>query len=1789
MAETEDDNGIIVQLDDEVEGDHQGSDEYCFIGLGEPVPINPGGGDDSEFDIQCPPSQPLAVSQRFALIFVAHSTGFCVARTTDIIESAKAIEEKVGGSSVKELSVVDVPIGKVYILALSADSSTLAASIDGNIHFFCVTSLLNKEQSPSFSCSLKNSSCVKEIQWTKKLENYYVVLSNHGKLYYGARQDPLKHVMDNVDAVDWSVKGNFVAIARKDVLSILSSKFKKKFSMLLSFKSWIGDSDLDSTVKVDSIRWVRPDCIILGCFQLTADGKEESYLVQVITSKDGKITDVTAGSKPIVLSFSDVFEGFIDDIVPFGSGPYMSLSYLDRCELAITANRKNTDQHIVLFGWSQDDKKEAAVIDILRDTLCPKIALQGNGDDNMVLGLCLVNISHNEKVEVKLGAEYKELSPFCILLCLSLDGKLFMFQVASVTGPSVPSGVVSLLSDEEDDTLTLESSGDGMPKTSSGLAVKSVQEVGRGFQFQDVNKNELHMKGGYGIPVKNVPMLPAVKNFPTTVPFADEVSLKETISGKGVTPVDVEIFKTNGQQKFPVTKLNQDTDGQRSLLSDHQGTNVGHSYLKTSYLEGPAPVFSGFTETETQKLHEGGSSPVSSAGKLLADVSSQSIPSTPPRAVDLGKELPGKHGSTSSKFALSESSTNAKLNFPMASEGGSSLLPFSRIPSNQSDKNLNIAHLPGGSFGNFSYAKEGSGPSTAIYSSGKTAYSGVQNTSTGAGIVNPLPTIHSPQLSSQQNFTFGKSSKDKFHPNKENYTATSPTRLLNSEPHLSKQFGNVEEMIKELDTLLECIEEAGGFRDACTVLHRGAVLELEKDVEAVFYRCRLSKSIMDERRGQIQLILDNTVQVLARKVYMEGLVKQATDGKYWDLWNRQKLNSELELKQQHILKLNQELTNQLIELERHLNTLELNKFGENGVQLSQRAFPGRYGSSRHVQSLHSIRNTMSSQLAAAEQLSENLSKQMAVLSIESPSVKKQNMRRELFEAIGIPYNSASFSSPDEKITGDTRYLLTSSRFNAVKGENQSSAVRGYESEISRRRRDSLNWSWTSFEPPKTTVKRMLLHEDFPKASTDRTTLMDKKSVKSKLLEASVVAGPERRTTTSTLLYPPEEKGTQDRPTKQASESPSTSFQWFEDSSRSLQSMGLKSSATQVSSVNSFPVFSSQSASMSAILSQSNARGSFCPTANQSSSGVAVIEMSDSLSINESKSIQKSKIELHETPSISKRLTGQTLSLPKASSAMSNSNDDQTNLVKSTIGNGKHWPSSIERSYFESGKGHESPFYPASVANPTPNLNAEVSQPGTAASKSQSGGIASPFTSLLPTSIPSSPPLIHPSLPLPSLSNPTAPTTISMGSSSMSSRATTVGSQTNLLSSLSVSSSPILSSSSSFQFPEKPVPSTMPIFPMNFKKESPKIELQPPILERSSKSDESSTIQSPSPKPESAFTLKLESSLQSVPSSEPSVIFSGMSTPTTNLALDSKQVQPLATDVLSAAVLSTSGSANSGKSESSDVAVSQEDEMEEEASETSQTTELTLGGLGSFGIGSSPNPTAAKPNPFGATFSNAAPTPASSPFNMTIPTGELFRPASFSFQSPQPFQSSQLTNFGAFSGGFSTGNTPQISSGSGFGQPAQIGSGQQALGSVLGTFGQSRQLGGVLPGTSASSASGFGGGLVSSPSTGGFASSSGGFATLASAGGGFAGVASAGGGFASASGGFSAVASAGRGFAAPSAGGGFAGAAAGSGFPSSGGGFGAFNSQQGSGGFSAFGGSAGGAVRPPSALFTQMRK
>lgn len=49
--------------------------------------------------------------------------------------------------------------------------------------------------------------------------------------------------------VDWCIKGTSVAVARRNVLSILSTNFEEKVSISLPFRSWIGDSEENVSVK----------------------------------------------------------------------------------------------------------------------------------------------------------------------------------------------------------------------------------------------------------------------------------------------------------------------------------------------------------------------------------------------------------------------------------------------------------------------------------------------------------------------------------------------------------------------------------------------------------------------------------------------------------------------------------------------------------------------------------------------------------------------------------------------------------------------------------------------------------------------------------------------------------------------------------------------------------------------------------------------------------------------------------------------------------------------------------------------------------------------------------------------------------------------------------------------------------------------------------------------------------------------------------------------------------------------------------------------------------------------------------------------------------------------------------------------------------------------------------------------------------------------------------------------------------------------------------------------------
>lgn len=55
-------------------------------------------------------------------------------------------------------------------------------------------------EKPFSSCSITDSSCIKDFKWTRKLENSYLVLSKQGQLYQGSANGPLKHVMNDTDA-----------------------------------------------------------------------------------------------------------------------------------------------------------------------------------------------------------------------------------------------------------------------------------------------------------------------------------------------------------------------------------------------------------------------------------------------------------------------------------------------------------------------------------------------------------------------------------------------------------------------------------------------------------------------------------------------------------------------------------------------------------------------------------------------------------------------------------------------------------------------------------------------------------------------------------------------------------------------------------------------------------------------------------------------------------------------------------------------------------------------------------------------------------------------------------------------------------------------------------------------------------------------------------------------------------------------------------------------------------------------------------------------------------------------------------------------------------------------------------------------------------------------------------------------------------------------------------------------------------------------------------------------------
>ncbi|KAL2239730.1 UNVERIFIED_CONTAM: Nuclear pore complex protein, partial [Sesamum indicum] len=754
-------------------------------------------------------------------------------------------------------------------------------------------------------------------------------------------------------------------------------------------------------------------------------------------------------------------------------------------------------------------------------------------------------------------------------------------------------------------------------------------------------------------------------------------------------------------------------------------------------------------------------------------------------------------------------------------------------------------------------------------------------------------------------------------------------------------------------------------------------------------------------------------------------------------------------------------------------------------------------------------------------------------------------------------------------------------------------------------------TWANFDPPKTTVKRML-KEDSEKGSANRSLFnMDKQYLSPQLQKKSEVAHSALLNLSGGVNHY-QSRGTAEIPVKESTQSPSSSLP--------QRTAGLLGRGMQVSSTKQISALPPPSI-LETRTTQSSEVGVFKLIDEKSKSSLPFTGKNDSFAPNESKLVQRFDTSFHPLPSMSGQMPEHSLTPP--SSSTESLDHFKIGFTKSNTLNPKSTSMASDTTLFDS----KIPITPASSFSSGSNVSVKglFTKNSEKTSQPYDGlSVSTQLQSVSSNSLPSLSAFV--SKPSSLTLSPVTPSSsgASVAAKEVPQPQTSVPSTVNFPSMLSLSTHEnnlsSISPSSSIKNPESLTSLSVPSIAKYGSETEGVLQTRTSVAHVPSKVEEDVKIQASASQPGLAITAS-DLKFGPLPSTAPSElsinsksgskIDFGDSSKSSSVTSAIKLELPSATEALSPVALSSEGIGDSAKNV---VSESSHEEMEEEAPETDQTAGFALGNFVGFGIGSTSDSTAPKSKPFGVAVLNKSTTSAPSQYMAPASGGELFRPASFNFQSPQPPEPLQPPNVANFSGG--SGIPGQVSAGAGFGQPAHVGVGQQALGSVLGTFGQSRQLGAGLPGSGVASASGFGSGFVGTPAGGfgvGFASASsgggfgslasgaGGFAAAATVGGGFAAAATAGGGFAgaaSAGGGFAAAASAGGGFgAAASAGGGFgAAASAGGGFGSSttsgavsGGGFGAFSNQQGSGGgFSAFAGGSG-VGRPPSELFTQMRK
>lgn len=1643
------------------------------------------------------PVRGLEVANKFGITFVVYPGGFIVRETSGLVRMALQAKDGRSSTKVQQGDYVDVQVPGVYILSLSRDELTLAACVsEGTVRFYDVPTLFKELDNIPLESRDIPECHIKDFRWGPA-DDTYLILSREGQLFSGrVGETPSRLVNSDAVAVSWSPDGKHVAyLTQGGAVCVTNSRVELQHSFELP--SQLGD--LTENLHVESVEWIRLDAMLVSYTQTNEDGEDEECPLILVTSREGDFTKKDGTITAV--SFDNTFPSIDSRVLPPASGPYMLAKYIEPWDMVIAASRRSVDDHIVTLGLPSENH-EAISFELSNDTWLPRIELQENGDDNILLGLSVVTTTTDlQEADPRDDSGDTKLPACPVLMCLSLGGKLSLFLVARLDKNSLAMEFISPPSKLPKVTRSKSKS-----KSSGDIALEASQ--------QSAN---------------------------IEIPVSQHAESKQTREGTEDEPSVISGSDANRENDG-----NDNDEILSRLPASGRYGKLSEALKKGPLLKGEGSLLSKETPSMPSLQTAGSSALISLGSAGTSDISHLSTV----------KGAPSDIGQTQQTGPTNQPPSLLTRTVPEVQSATSQTSLLSHLINSQS--------FSSGLFGSV-----GNGESTRQPTP---PFQGTPPASSSFGNIRPsvqfTPTSQGPLASNlkapESSGLFGSMGNGKGALKGLQKTNSSGARTLSgssakqsgvSEPEQAfyDQLEQIRRMGGELDNLMAYIEGRGektsGNHPPCFT--KNSLNELELELRNLADNCKTAKERVEAQRQSLNNLRDENLQLEAWRLYIRSKTEQAGDNRHQELWIRRKLTPDLDVKRKRVTKAEQALKQQIAALEEHIHHLELDNrkrvvSQKGGVNINRQTSAGR---SQSVQNLYSTVNGL---LASADRLSQQVAQQMEVLHISA----QPRTAQKIMLSVGLPSDGTSHVQTRPTFSGTVPSPLA--------------------------RQQSFHSPCIKAElglPIHTTPPRRTIPSDSgvgaPSITRRRRDSMDG------VQKALALAG---GASPKTMI----ERVSHHTPSHQ----PNASKQYVRQRSFQESSEKISSHPRHVRRVLSSQAQSATSSSAPSILSVPKNKASSIPIGFSENSAVTNLEGSQAspfMSEREPRDIRpdsksavprnSSSIAEKSVPTLTSRFgppPGRTSSSP--TSVVSTSSN-----VGVSYSTGSLSSNTSSESVFKLTNSNPSNPAPSFSFATAPSFAKPTGTSGTSGSMSFGKQVSNTSSSNEGATV-------------------SLPTLSSSAIGSATSNATTGVSATTKLGIGSTKSGSGFNSKPSVDsekedkpnFGFKPPSFGIPAFGTSSFKPvaTPSSAIASPAVTSASfvpqVSISGTVLTNPSPSqvlgnhPPSSPNESASPTLDQAPSAKGSMLFGQTFTPTSTS--QTPFVFPAAsppTATFSVPPITTPES-------------DEEDMDEEQGTGGTSVGGFNLEGLG-LGSCSTAQPQAPKPSLFG----NSVPfgtQQTSSGFGMSSPQGQLFRPPSFSLPSAQsPPQTNVGFGFGhpttsqagsspfgtAF--GSTTSNPPSVNpfgttpAGSatafgspappgagGFGQPSQVGPGQKALGSALGTFGQTRQMGfGSTTPFGSTLSAGFGstpsgGGLGSAATIGGFASAAtgGGFASAAT-GGGFASAAT-GGGFTSASG---------------ASGGGFAGV--------TGGGFQAF----GGGGQPAFSSSS------PSApsLFTQMRK